>query len=335
MSCRNSRPLRQSGAALIIAMLVFALATTLAVAMSREFTLLLKRGSNAFLGEQTWAYLLGGEELAALALRRDIEQDTREQRQRDALNEPWAQHVPPYALDEGGWLVGQLEDLQGRFNLNSVVGKPPQGRRFSAAQEQFIRLLQTPDEPRVSEQDAILILESLLDWLDADREPRNFGAEDDYYYDMTPPYRAANRRLHSVSELRLVAYVTAEIFSAVSPYLTVWGDGAVINVHTAPAPVLRTLNSAGNLAPLNPEEGDVLISMRDEEGFESVQSLLDSPVLADRQLAPELVARLAQTSAWFLYAGQVEVAGRVAHLYSVLRRDGARIKAVVRSAASL
>ena len=53
----------QRGAALIIAMLVFALATTLVVAMSSEFTLLVKRGGNSFVASQAYAYLRGGEDL--------------------------------------------------------------------------------------------------------------------------------------------------------------------------------------------------------------------------------------------------------------------------------
>ena len=76
MTCRDcSRGHRQRGAALIVAMLVFALATTIVVAMSKEFTLLLKRGANSFAAEQAHAYLRGGEELAGLVLRQDMESD--------------------------------------------------------------------------------------------------------------------------------------------------------------------------------------------------------------------------------------------------------------------
>ncbi len=335
MRSRVSNRKRQQGAALIVAMLVFALATTLVVAMSSEFTLFLKRGANAFVGEQAWAYLVGGEELAGLALKEDKSLDQEAERNRDDLTELWAQQVPPYALDEGGWLAGQLEDLQGRFNINSVAGTPPEGKRFTAAQEQFVRLLQTPEEPRISQQDATLITEALMDWLDADQEPRDFGAEDDYYYDQVPPYRTGNRRMLSVSELRLVAYMTPELYLAIEPYLTVWGDGATINIHTAPAPVLRTINAANNLSPLSLEEGEALVAQREEEPFESVQALLDGPVLGGSEIAPELLARLGETSSWFLYSGTVEVADRVTRLYSVLRREGQVVQAMVRSSGTI
>jgi general secretion pathway protein K len=332
MTCRNNR---QAGAALIISMLVFALVTTMVVAMSSEFTLFLKRGSNSFIASQATAYLRGGEELAGLALLEDAEEDEAENRQRDDLSELWAQQVAPYALDEGGWLTGNLQDLQGLFNLNNVAGAPPEGKRFTVAQEQFIRLLQTPEEPRISEQDAILITEALLDWLDEDAQPRDFGAEDDYYFDAEPSYRSANGRMHSVSELRMVAYVTPELFAAIAPYLTVWNEFGKINVHTAPGPVLQTLNSEGNLQPLSENEVAELLELREEEGFESVQAMLDSRVFADREISAELINTLSENSDWFLYAGQVEVADRVARLYSVLRRQGGSVKARLRASGSL
>ena len=108
MTCRapDARR-RERGAALIIAMLVFALATTLVVAMSSEFTLFLKRGQNSFVSSQAQAYLRGGEELAGLALVEDLKEDEREKSVRDDLSELWAQEVLPYALDEGGWLTGR------------------------------------------------------------------------------------------------------------------------------------------------------------------------------------------------------------------------------------
>ena len=274
MNC-PSRASRQSGAALIIAMLVFALATTLVVAMSSEFTLVLKRGSNSFVANQAYAYLRGGEDLARLTLIADAEEDEQQQELRDDLTELWAQQVSPYALDEGGWLTGNLQDLDSRLNLNVLDADPPPDQPFTSAQAQFIRLLQSFEEPRVSEQDARLILEALRDWLDQDQEPRDFGAEDDFYYDAEPPYRTGNQSMLSVSELRMVAYVTPEIYQAVAPYLTVWGSGA-INIQTASARILRTINASEILTPLSEAEGEALIELRGEAGFESPQ-VVDLP----------------------------------------------------------
>ncbi len=125
MCCRPlnaSRP--QRGAALIIAMLVFALSATLLVALQREFSLALQRGTNQLFSEQAWAYLIGAEELAKLALQADHLLDARSATAADHLGELWAQPATPYPLDAGGWMTGQLTDLQGRINLNMLVSDP-------------------------------------------------------------------------------------------------------------------------------------------------------------------------------------------------------------------
>ncbi len=180
MNCRRQIPdrRRQRGVALIVAMLVFALATTLVVAMSREFTLFVKRGSNSFLAGQLQAYLRGGEDLARMVLIQDAEEDeSAGAGGRDDLSELWAQQIPPYSLDDGGFLSGSLQDLENRININELVAGPPNTNdQFTAVQAQFIRLLQSFEEPQVSEQDARLILEAVRDWLDGDQEPRDFGS---------------------------------------------------------------------------------------------------------------------------------------------------------------
>ena len=66
MRCPPSSAQRQRGAALVVAMLVFALCTALIVAMKSEFTRFYQRGSNLFLAEQAQAYLRGAEDLASL-----------------------------------------------------------------------------------------------------------------------------------------------------------------------------------------------------------------------------------------------------------------------------
>lgn len=343
MSCRRHSPdrRRQRGAALIVAMLVFALATALVVAMSSEFTLFVKRGSNSFVSNQASAYLRGGEDLARMVLLQDAEEDAkRPDGPRDDLSEFWAKQVPPYALDEGGFLSGSLQDLENRININELaIGSNRDDQQFTAVQAQFIRLLQSFEETRVSEQDARLILEAVKDWIDRDQEPGDFGAEDDYYFDMEPSYRAANAFMRSVSELRLVAYMTPELYLAVAPYLTVWGGGT-INIHTAPVQILRTINAKNDLNPLTPVEGEALLALRrdggDEDvGFESMQAFLESPVLEGLELDPGLTDRLVEKSDVFLYSGQVEVADRTATLYSVLRRDQGRVETLARVSGSL
>lgn len=333
---------RQRGAALIVAMLVFALCAAIAVAMSREFTLFSQRAGNLFHSEQAYAYLRGAEELATLVLVMDYDQDQGRETPRDDLKEDWARPPEPFPLDEGGWWYGSLEDLQGRFNLNRLIGMPAQDRqkvtgveRFTADQAQFIRLLQALEDVEVSEQEAISIAESIADWLDPDSAVSPNGAEDDYYFSQTPAYRVANRPMSSASELRAIANMTPEIFIQLSPWVTVWPQTPEpLNIHTAGLPVLRSINSDDDLSPLSEADAQTLWQQRDESGFEDLEEFLANPVFEGKKI-DKVAPLLGESSKYFRMSARVEIAGRELQLYSVLRRAERRIESIVRASGSL
>ncbi|MFV0278612.1 MAG: type II secretion system minor pseudopilin GspK [Parahaliea sp.] len=362
MSCRRcnrSTGQQQRGAALIIALLVFATCAALIVAMKSDFELFYQRAANSFLAEQGYAHLRGAEDLAALALVKDYDLDQTRERQRDDLTEVWAMSTPPFPLEDGGGFMrglradpasaGQfffLEDLQGRFNLNNLydsrANSDPEGKeggaaRFTPAQAQFIRLLQCFEEPVLSQQEAIAVTEALGDWLDSDSRPRLNGAEDEYYFTRVPAYRAANRRLASVSELRAVAHVTPALYRALAPWVTVWPreGGSALNINTAPELLLRTLNADDDLAPLTPQQAQAMVALRDDSGgFTSVAAFLEQGTYGDRSTS-QLQMLLGERSSWFLLGAVVEVAGRSSHLYSVLHRSQRRVESRARSSGEL
>ena len=98
---------------MVVAMLVFALVAALIVGLQRDFTLTLQRGTHQLFSEQAWAYLIGAEELAALALQADSRADARAEVATDHLGELWAQPPTPYPLDAGGWMSGRVDEWVG------------------------------------------------------------------------------------------------------------------------------------------------------------------------------------------------------------------------------
>lgn len=331
----------QRGAALVVALLVFALSASLVVAMRSEFNRYFVRSANLLLSEQGYAYLRGAEELAAMVLIADYDLDQQNQNMRDDLNEQWAGPAQPFLLDEGGWLRGELEDLNRRFNLNALRPGPVKNgkREHTVQQKQFIRLLQALGEPEVSQTDAILITESIGDWIDADQQPLPNGAEDDYYFGKVPAHRTPNRELASTSELLSVAYMTPEIYRALVPYVTAWPQDAAsfkINIHTAPPMLLRTINDEKNLNPLSESEGLELYDYRQERGFQDLADFEKQPVFsgAQRNFKPAM-GLLGVTSDHFLLRADVEVADRNMRLYSVLHRDTRAVRILVRSSGDL
>jgi general secretion pathway protein K len=242
----------------------------------------------------------------------------------------------PMPLDDIGWIRGELKDLQGRFNLNLLavsVDEPSPTNRFTAAQEQFIRLLQTLEDPVVSEQESIMITESISDWLDENSEPARDGAEDGYYSNQTPAYRTANRMISSVSELRAVANMTPEIYKALEDLVTALPETSrTLNIHTAPPRLLRSINADGNLSPLSEDEGETLHL----EGFEDLGGLLENPIFAAKKDKMSKIKGLLDVkSSYFLLEATVEVAGKEMHLYSVLERRNRKVGAIARGNGSL
>ena len=343
---------RQRGAALIVALLVFAIASALMVGLQRDFTLQLQRGSNSFLQEQAWVYLEGAENLAAMGLRLDAAQDSASDSPRDDLTELWAQEATPYPLDEQGWLLGSLEDLEGRFNLNGLVAGEAavsEGERDSSAlgssnlsasklsvqQKQFIRLLQTLEDVEIGVSEARALTDAVIDFIDRNDVPRPDGAEAEAYRNLMPAYRPSNRSLASVSELRAVKGFTPEIYQALAPWVSVWpSDSSKLNIHTAPITLLRSLNTDDQLEPLPLFDAQRLSELRSAGEFSDLDTFLADPAFSGG-VSDELRTILGETSDWFLLRAQVEIAGRELRLYSVLERDGQRVVSRYRSLGEL
>lgn len=267
---------QQRGAALIIAILVVALIGVLAIGMSSEHWITVKRSSNQILGEVAYSYLRAAEKIAIRALEIDLETSSAEV---DYCQEPWALDRLVLGLDEGGYEI-EVEDLSGRFNLNNLIdnntANSTKAVPYNIDQARFIRLLQSfnghPDlENNIDLTTAIFLTEAVMDWLDSNTAPRPSGAEDGSYDSLDGQfnYLAANQAMVSISELNLIANMPADLYLLLKPHLTVWPkNGGSINVHTATPNVLRSLNVYGNTntqfngEPLNLQDIDTLVQQQ-------------------------------------------------------------------------
>lgn len=228
---------QQNGVALITALLVVALASTLAIAMSGRQQVDIRRTENSLRYDQGILYAQGGEKWAQSILLRDAESDQKDGRV-DSLDEDWARELPPTPIEDGQ-ISGNISDLQGRFNLNNLLQTGAQTKDQRAAAEQqlemfrrLLRALKLDDK----------IATAVVDWIDADGETRfPEGAEDNDYLEQDPPYRAANLPLTDVSELRLVKGVSAEAYNALLPHISALPEFTTINVNTASKEVLMSL----------------------------------------------------------------------------------------------
>lgn len=228
--------MKQSGVALITALLVVALVTATAVAMAARQQLDIRRTANVLQRDQAYVYALGAEVMGREVLGKDDAKI-------DDKEEDWAQSAISIPF-QGGLLSGALEDLQGRFNINNLV---KDGVRSPWDVERFKNLLKLIKEN--SEEREIWdnaepadLANAVTDWVDQDNDPQPGGAEDNDYLQLPRPYRAGNAPMASISELLLVRGFTGPIYRQVAPWVTVLPARTKINVNTAKEYVLRALS---------------------------------------------------------------------------------------------
>ncbi|QGZ29304.1 type II secretion system minor pseudopilin GspK [Stutzerimonas stutzeri] len=297
----------ERGVALITVLLVVAIVTVVCAGMIARQQLSIRGTANQAQARQAWHYALGGEALAQSILRRDLRASGNGTGQPpvDHLLEPWALPQPAYDLDEGqGQVQVRIEDLSGRFNLNSLV---QQQQPNAAALAQFRRLLL---RLQISEPYA----ERLVDWLDSDQQPTGeYGAEDNAYLLLDPPYRTAGRRLEDLSELRLLLDMRDEDFQRLAPHVATLPADTPLNVNTAGAMVLSSL--ADNLSL---SAAEALVQARRASGFRDVATFMAQPALGGVQLEG---TRVAVTSQFFQATSEVRLGDRRLALVSRLRRE--------------
>ena len=97
---------------------------------------------------------------------------------------------------------------------------------------------------------------AVQDWRDPDDEPVDGGAEARDYARAGLSPRPRNAPFRQTSELRLVLGMSDSLYYAVTPFVTVDGDGRV-NLNAAPAPVLAALPAIG------PREARAIVSRRE------------------------------------------------------------------------
>ena len=110
--------------------------------------------------------------------------------------------VVTYDIDSDGSAAGSrfgLIDESSKINLNTLV--------FSDVLQEGVAREILMNLPEMTE----AIADSILDWLDSDDEPRDFGVETDFYQGLSPAYAAKNGPMDSLDELLLIPGVTPQL----------------------------------------------------------------------------------------------------------------------------
>jgi len=283
MTLRDSK--QQEGLAVVTVMLILALMTTLAAFMLESEHIAIRKTANAVQAEQGYQSALTGEQWALAVLRQDLEDDLGKDQAanlpvNDHLKEDWTTiKAPPIAIPDAEVSI-QIIDESAKFNINNLLVSKKEDRRPVETNEDgevqltdhqvwlfaFQGLLQS-----VGVDDQLRF--AVEEWLDADTEQQRISemaAEDNEYQSEDPPYRAANRLIEDLSELRKIKGFDAKTIAKLRPYVTVLPSyGARMNANTSDPLVFRTIFRATGGEPefISEAESGTLKDLRGDNGI--------------------------------------------------------------------
>ena len=288
----------QSGAAIIVALGVMALAAIAASAIVSEQGVWAREHELRSAHAQARTLTRAGLDWARAVLA-----DDRRTSRVDHHGEAWAIRVPAIAY-ENAEVGGEIADQQGLFNLNNLVRD---GAVSLPHLRQFRRLLEVlalaPE-----------LADTLADWLDGDGEARPNGGEDAYYQALEPGYLPANAPLAEIAELALVRGFDADARARLEPYVTALPRRTAVNVNTASAEVLTAVVEGMDLS-----EARALVAQRESAWFRDLADFTRALASA-HTVAPQDVG---VSSDYFAAAIHARVGDARARATAVLARETA------------
>jgi general secretion pathway protein K len=304
---------RQSGAALLLAMLTVALVATLAsAALWQQWRAIEVEGAERSRVQATWI-LQGALDWARLILAEDGRKGGS-----DNLTEPWSIPLEPARLStflaadrsdalladqsSSAFLSGQMVDLQSRLNVrNLIVADKVHGPTRDA----FVRLFNALNLPRQE-------LDTMVSTLLLAQQAGNASQGPAIQAPLMP----------QVLEQLVWLGLSPGSIVQLRPYVTVLPEFTKVNLNTAPAVVLRAVVSDLDMAG-----AQQLVQKRDNKPWDTLEEFNSAAGLTAKPPDAEMVA--IQTR-FFEVRGTLELEGQPLHEIALMQRDGQRVKIVRR-----
>lgn len=302
----------QRGIALVLTLLILTLLVVTGLEMNRAVRVEATLAENFRDLTQASYIAQSGVEVARALIQRDNPAY-------DGLDESWAQFenfaLLSSGLFAGGSFGGRIMDENSRFNPNGLLDA--YGNINLKKREQLERLLSLLGHPADW-------VETLLDWMDADDQPRPGGAEREFYLSQKKPHPAKNGPLDSLEELLLIKGVDPSMFyggegkEGLKDYLTVHSDGR-INLNTAGPTMIMSLSPKIDQAMVQ-----AVVAYRRETPFQKPEDLRSLP--GWDAVYPSISSEITVQSNFF----SIEVVGNYrearALVQAVVRREGRRTR---------
>jgi general secretion pathway protein K len=293
-----SRKRKSRGVALVTVLLMVSIATVLVVSMTSKQYFSVRRQGNIFINTQAWQYVLSLEQWATVVLNSDAREN-----QTDSFSDDWHIGIPETTVQQAQ-IAARITDLQGRLNLNNLI----KGNKLS--KDDFAVFKRLMNELEIDNG----ILNAIVDWIDADSEPRYpGGAEDNYYASQTPGQRTANQPIVHTEELLKIKGITTDIYLKLQPYISALPGYQSVNINTASDKVLMALTEG-----MTQSDVDKLIAYREENVVDDIGEWHKLPEFSGRKVNETLVAT---KSSFFGLDNYVQTEKRTMTVFTALYRE--------------
>ena len=215
------------------------------------------------------------------------------------LNENW--NTPINSFPIGPYSVfATITDQDSKLNINNLVIKERK-EDLNVVNlihlQSFINLFDRLDIDRNK-------IYSIIDWIDKDTEKyTSSGAEDVFYLQKNPAYRAANNYIQHLDELLLVKGFDQQTLSKLEPYIAASPSNSFININTTGETVMRSIHNIIGPTYLELLEGKIqenpFINMNEFEAF------LKNELRLNEAITNQIISITSTTSKNFLLNAKV------------------------------
>lgn len=317
---RHKAGKKQQGVAIITALLIVTLATTISITISTQLQLDVRRTGNIIATDQAHVYSLLAEETLQVILRNDDARDT-------FIKTLIKDGIAKQALFiDNAAISAEVTDLNACLNLNSLADGTAVSR--DRLQQLFINNDLSGN-----------LISAILDWIDPDLDNTiPDGAEDGYYMNLETPYRTAQTPLRSISELRLIkGFANDDTYKLVTELIkgTVDEDSGRFSGPSLCA--FKTIHSNININ-INTASREVLKSLQPEITDTQLKDILQQRSDAILTRVPDVFttqANLKLESEYYLLRSKVVIGNASKVMYSIIFWNGENTEAIFRSQRAL
>ena len=270
--------MNKPGVVLISTLLIVMVMSIISIQISKNFFLSIQRDLYIDFKNHSLQLLLSSEKQAIKSIQKEIISSNGKLINKDpVLNQSY------FFSNELATIQVDVSDASNCFNLNSIFIKTSDSVQIKKDNREWLeRLLRLKglDAPEIES-----FIDQLIDWVDPDNQPLNFGAENYFYIGPLSPINqyTPKRLLSNLSEIKNFPVLEQISFKKISNNLCVLPglSNQLINVNT-----------------LNDSHTNLIASLFDEENLEFIESqILDTPENG-YDSANEFANKISQSVSW-------------------------------------